>query len=71
MNKAQRNIRRKTRVLEHAARIGSVRKTCRYFASRGQGSTSGRRRMRPMVTRAWSTRSRARSALAPCSTVNG
>ena len=31
MNKAQRDIRRKTRVLEHAARIGNVRKTCRYF----------------------------------------
>ena len=27
MNTAQRNIRRKTRVLEHAARIGNVRKT--------------------------------------------
>ena len=31
MNKAQRDIRRKKRVLEHAARIGTVRKTCRYF----------------------------------------
>ena len=31
MNKAQRDIRRKTRMLEHAARIGNVRKTCRYF----------------------------------------
>ena len=31
MNKAQRDIRRKTRVLEHAARIGNVRKTCRYI----------------------------------------
>ena len=31
MNKAQRDIRRKKRVLEHAARIGNVRKTCRYF----------------------------------------
>ena len=31
MNKAQRDIRRKGRVLEHAARIGNVRKTCRYF----------------------------------------
>ena len=31
MNKAQRDIRRKTRVLEHAARIGNARKTCRYF----------------------------------------
>ena len=27
MNKAQRDIRRKTRVLRHAARIGNVRKT--------------------------------------------
>ena len=31
MNKTQRDIRRKTRVLEHAAQIGNVRKTCRYF----------------------------------------
>ena len=31
MNKAQQDIRRKKRVLEHAARIGNVRKTCRYF----------------------------------------
>ncbi len=31
MNKAQRDIRRKKRVLDHAARIGNVRKTCRYF----------------------------------------
>ena len=31
MNKAQRDIRRKTRILEHAARIGNVRKTYRYF----------------------------------------
>ena len=31
MNKAQRDMRRKTRVLEPAARIGNVRKTCRYF----------------------------------------
>ncbi len=29
MNKAQRDIRRKKRVLEHATRIGNVRKTCR------------------------------------------
>ena len=29
-NNAQRDIRRKTRVLEHATRIGNVRKTCRY-----------------------------------------
>ena len=31
MNKAQRDIRRKKWVLEHAARIGNVRKTYRYF----------------------------------------
>ena len=31
MNNAQRDIRRKKRVLEHAARVGNVRKTCRYF----------------------------------------
>ena len=31
MPAAQRDMRRKTRVLEHAARIGTVRKTCRYF----------------------------------------
>ena len=31
MNKTQRDNRRKTRVLEHAARIGNVGKTCRYF----------------------------------------
>ena len=31
MNTAQRNIRRKTRVLEHTARIGNVRKTCHHF----------------------------------------
>ena len=31
MNKAQQDIRRKKRVLDHAARIGNVRKTCRYF----------------------------------------
>ena len=29
MSKAQRDIRRKKRILEHAARIGN--KTCRYF----------------------------------------
>ena len=28
MNNAQRDIRRKKRILEHAARIGNVRKTC-------------------------------------------
>jgi transposase len=31
MTKAQRDILRKRRVLEHAERIGNVRKTCRYF----------------------------------------
>ena len=31
MNKAQRDIRWKKRVLEHAARIGNVRKACRYY----------------------------------------
>ena len=31
MSKAQQDIRRKTRVLEHAARTGNVRQTCRYF----------------------------------------
>ncbi len=31
MNKARQDIRRKKRVLEHAARIGNVRKACRYF----------------------------------------
>ena len=31
MNNAQRDIRRKKRVLEHAARIGNVRKTYRSF----------------------------------------
>ena len=31
MSKAQRDIRRKRQVLEHAARIGNIRKTCRYF----------------------------------------
>ena len=61
MNKAQRDIRRKTRVLEHAARIGNVERPAAPSASQGQGSTSGRRRMRPMVMRAWSTRSRART----------
>ncbi len=52
MNKAQRDIRRKKRVLDHAARIGNVRKTCRYFGVAGQGSTCGRRRTRRMGTRA-------------------
>ena len=31
MSKAQRDIRRKRQVLEHAARIGNIRKTCRHF----------------------------------------
>ena len=31
MSKAQQDIRRKTRALEHAARTGNVRQTCRYF----------------------------------------
>jgi len=31
VSKAQQDIRRKTRVLEHAARTGNVRQTCRYF----------------------------------------
>ena len=31
MTKAQRDILRKKRVLEHAERIGNIRKTCRYF----------------------------------------
>ena len=31
MSKAQQDIRRKTRVLEHAERTGNVRQTCRYF----------------------------------------
>ena len=31
MTRAQRDILRKRRVLEHAERIGNVRKTCRYF----------------------------------------
>ena len=31
MSKAQQDIRRKTRVLEHAARTGNVRQTRRYF----------------------------------------
>ena len=31
MNKTQRDIRRKKRVFEHAARNGNVRKACRYF----------------------------------------
>ncbi len=31
MSKAQQDIRRKTRALEHAAQSGNVRRTCRYF----------------------------------------
>jgi transposase-like protein len=31
MTKAQRGILRKRRVLEHAERIGNIRRTCRYF----------------------------------------
>ncbi len=31
MSKAQQDIRRKTRALEHAAQSGNVRQTCRYF----------------------------------------
>ena len=31
MNEAQRDTFRKKRVLEHADRIGNVRKACRYF----------------------------------------
>lgn len=31
MSKAQRDIRRKKRIVEHAVRIGNVRKACRYF----------------------------------------
>ena len=31
MNNAQRDIHRKKRALEHAVRVGNMRKTCRYF----------------------------------------
>ena len=31
MSKAQRDIHRKKRVLEHAVRVSNMRKTCRYF----------------------------------------
>ena len=31
MSKAQQDIRRKKGALEHAARVGNIRKTCRYF----------------------------------------
>ena len=37
MNTAQRDMRRKERVLEHAARIGNVRKTCRSFGGARSG----------------------------------
>ena len=31
MSKAKQDIRRKLRVLNHAKKIGNIRKTCRYF----------------------------------------
>jgi transposase-like protein len=31
VSKAQQDIRRKIRALEHAARTGNIRQTCRYF----------------------------------------
>lgn len=31
MSKAQREIARKLRILQHAAKTGHVAKTCRYF----------------------------------------
>jgi hypothetical protein len=31
VSKAQQDIRRKVRALEHAARTGNIRQTCRYF----------------------------------------
>jgi transposase-like protein len=31
VSKAQQDIRRKIRALEHAARSGNIRQTCRYF----------------------------------------
>jgi len=31
MNREQREVQRKLRVLEHAEKIGNVRKTCRHF----------------------------------------
>ena len=33
MSKAQQDIRRKTRALEHAARTGNVRQMYRYFGT--------------------------------------
>ena len=36
MNKAQRDIRRKKRVLEHEVRSGNVRKACRYCGAVGR-----------------------------------
>ena len=37
MNKDQREIQRKLRILKHAEAIGSVVKTCRYFGVSGSG----------------------------------
>jgi transposase len=31
VSKAQQDVRRKIRALEHAARTGNIRQTCRYF----------------------------------------
>ena len=31
MNEEQRLVQKRLRVLEHAQKIGNVRKTCRYF----------------------------------------
>ena len=31
MTEAQREVRKKKRILEHAEMTGNVRKTCRYF----------------------------------------
>ena len=61
MNKAQQDIRRKKRVLEHAARIGNVRKTCRYFGVARSGFYVWKKAYETQVMRAWSTRSRART----------
>jgi len=36
MNKDQREIQRKLRILRHAEEIGHVAKTCRYFGVRHQ-----------------------------------
>jgi hypothetical protein len=35
VSKAQQDIRRKIRALEHAARTGNIRQTCRYFGMKG------------------------------------